>query len=124
MKNPYAKMIDDAIQAHADLEVDLPTGPPHYLFSSREEFRRVLERVVARSGETLPATARDFAEAVSGLAFSLMCSRRILGPTVMTEQRILDAAPWRFKRARVCPSGCQPGDQGTYHRQGKPADRR
>src|SRR5437660_5752490 len=44
-ENPYAKMIDDAIQANADLEVDLPAGPPHYLFSSREEFRRVLERV-------------------------------------------------------------------------------
>ena len=43
-ENPYAKMIDDAIQAHADLEVDLPTGPPHYLFSGREEFRRALER--------------------------------------------------------------------------------
>ena len=44
-ENPCAKMIDDAIQAHADLEVDLPTGPPHYLFSGREEFRRALERV-------------------------------------------------------------------------------
>jgi SAM-dependent methyltransferase len=44
-ENPYAKMIDDAIEAHADLEVDLPTGPPHYLFSGREEFRRALERV-------------------------------------------------------------------------------
>jgi SAM-dependent methyltransferase len=44
-ENPYAKMIDDAIQAHADLEINLPIGPPHYLFSGREEFRRVLERV-------------------------------------------------------------------------------
>jgi SAM-dependent methyltransferase len=42
--NPYAKIIDEAIQEHADLEVDLPTGPPHYLFSGREEFRRALER--------------------------------------------------------------------------------
>ena len=44
-ENPYAKMIDDAIQAHADLEINLPIGPPHYLFSGREEFRRALERV-------------------------------------------------------------------------------
>jgi ubiquinone/menaquinone biosynthesis C-methylase UbiE len=44
-ENPYAKMIDDAMQAHADLEIDLPTGPPHHLFSGREEFRRALERV-------------------------------------------------------------------------------
>jgi SAM-dependent methyltransferase len=43
-ENPYAKIIDDAIQAHADLEVDLPVGPPHYLFSGRKEFRRALER--------------------------------------------------------------------------------
>src|SRR6266550_342590 len=41
----YAKIIDDAIQAHADLEVDLPAGPPHYLFSGHEEFPRALERV-------------------------------------------------------------------------------
>ena len=44
-ENPYAKMIDDAIQAHADLEVNLPSGPPHYLFSGGPEFRRVLERI-------------------------------------------------------------------------------
>jgi ubiquinone/menaquinone biosynthesis C-methylase UbiE len=42
--NPYAKMIDDAIKKHADLEADLPAGPPHHLFSGREEFRRVLAR--------------------------------------------------------------------------------
>jgi SAM-dependent methyltransferase len=40
----YAKIIDDAIEAHADVEVDLPTGPPHYLFAGKEEFRQALER--------------------------------------------------------------------------------
>ena len=44
-ENPYAKIIDDAMQAHADLEIDLPAGPPHYLFSGRKEFRRALEHV-------------------------------------------------------------------------------
>jgi SAM-dependent methyltransferase len=44
-ENPYAKIIDDAIREHADLEVNLPAGPPHHLFSSREEFRRALARV-------------------------------------------------------------------------------
>src|SRR5438067_3537300 len=44
-ENPYAKIIDDVMQAHADLEVDLPAGPPHYLFSGRKEFRRALEHV-------------------------------------------------------------------------------
>ena len=43
-ESPYAKIIDDAIQAHADLEVDLPAGPPHYLFAGEEEFRQALER--------------------------------------------------------------------------------
>jgi SAM-dependent methyltransferase len=43
-ENPYAKMIDNAIKQHAELEVDLPAGPPHHLFCSREEFRRDLAR--------------------------------------------------------------------------------
>ena len=43
-ESPYAKIIDDAIQAHAKADVDLPPGPPHYLFAGREEFRRALER--------------------------------------------------------------------------------
>lgn len=44
-ESPYAKIIDDAIAAHADLDIDLPAGPPHHLYSGREEFRRALERV-------------------------------------------------------------------------------
>lgn len=43
-ENPYAKIIDDAIQAHAKVDVDLPEGPPHYLFAGREEFRKALKR--------------------------------------------------------------------------------
>jgi SAM-dependent methyltransferase len=43
-QSPYAKIIDDAIQAHANVNVYLPPGPPHYLFASRGEFRRALER--------------------------------------------------------------------------------
>jgi SAM-dependent methyltransferase len=44
-QSPYAKIIDDAIQAHANADVDLPPGPPHYLFAGQEEFRRALKRV-------------------------------------------------------------------------------
>lgn len=40
----YAKIIDDAIEAHADLNVGLPTGPPHHLYSGRDEFREALGR--------------------------------------------------------------------------------
>ena len=43
-ENPFVKLVDDAIQAHADLNVDLPPGPPYYLFESPEEFRSALER--------------------------------------------------------------------------------
>jgi ubiquinone/menaquinone biosynthesis C-methylase UbiE len=43
-ENPFVKLIDDAIRAHADLNVDLPPGPPFYLFENEEEFRKALER--------------------------------------------------------------------------------
>jgi ubiquinone/menaquinone biosynthesis C-methylase UbiE len=43
-ESPYARIIDDALDAYADLNVDLPEGPSHYLFSEKEEFRRALER--------------------------------------------------------------------------------
>jgi len=38
------KLVDDAVQAHANLDVDLPPGPPFYLFENEEEFRNALER--------------------------------------------------------------------------------
>jgi ubiquinone/menaquinone biosynthesis C-methylase UbiE len=41
-QNPGAKIVNDAIEAHADLNVGLPEGPPHYLYSEREECRKVL----------------------------------------------------------------------------------
>ena len=43
-ENPFVKLVDDAIQAHANLEVYLPPGPPYYLFESPEAFRSALER--------------------------------------------------------------------------------
>jgi AcrR family transcriptional regulator len=63
---------------------------PHHE-AGHQEHAAVLERVAANSGEVLPASARDFAEAVSSLAFTLMCSRLTLGPAVFTEERILTA---------------------------------
>jgi ubiquinone/menaquinone biosynthesis C-methylase UbiE len=44
-ENLFVKLVDDAIRAHANLDVDLPAGPPHYLFESEEEFRDALGRV-------------------------------------------------------------------------------
>ena len=43
-KNPGAKMVNDAIEAHGDLNVGLPEGPPHYLYGEEEECRKVLEQ--------------------------------------------------------------------------------
>ncbi len=43
-ENPFIKLMDDAIQAHANLNVDLPPGPPYYLFENEDEFRKALER--------------------------------------------------------------------------------
>jgi len=42
-KNPGAKIVNDAIEAHADVDVGLPEGPPRYLYGEREECRKVLE---------------------------------------------------------------------------------
>jgi len=43
-ENPFVKLVDDAIQTHANVDVDLPPGPPFYLFENPEEFRKALER--------------------------------------------------------------------------------
>lgn len=41
-ENPFVKLVDDAIQAHANLDVGLPPGPPYYLFENEEGFRDAL----------------------------------------------------------------------------------
>ena len=43
-ENPFVKLVDDAIQAHANVEVDLPPGPAFYLYENKNEFRKALER--------------------------------------------------------------------------------
>jgi SAM-dependent methyltransferase len=43
-ENPFVKLVDDAIQAHANLDVDLPPGPPFYLYENEDEFRKALDR--------------------------------------------------------------------------------
>jgi ubiquinone/menaquinone biosynthesis C-methylase UbiE len=44
-RNPGAKIVNDAIEGYANLDVGLPEGPPKYLYGEREECRQVLERV-------------------------------------------------------------------------------
>jgi ubiquinone/menaquinone biosynthesis C-methylase UbiE len=43
-ENPFVKLVDDAIHEHANLDVDLPPGPPFYLFENENDFRNALER--------------------------------------------------------------------------------
>jgi ubiquinone/menaquinone biosynthesis C-methylase UbiE len=42
-QSPGAKIVNDAIEAHADLNVQLPEGPPRYLYDQEEECRTVME---------------------------------------------------------------------------------
>jgi AcrR family transcriptional regulator len=63
---------------------------PHWE-ATHQAHAEVLQRVAAQSGEVLPVDARDFAEAVSNLAWSLAVSRRVLGADVMTDDRISQA---------------------------------
>ena len=43
-ENPGARIVNDAIETHADMEVGLPEGPPHYLYGDRQECQKVLEQ--------------------------------------------------------------------------------
>jgi len=43
-QNPGAKIVNDAIEAYANLDVGLPEGPSKYLYGEREECRQVLKR--------------------------------------------------------------------------------
>lgn len=43
-ENPFVQLVDDAIQTHANVDVNLPVGPPFYLFENENEFRMALER--------------------------------------------------------------------------------
>jgi ubiquinone/menaquinone biosynthesis C-methylase UbiE len=43
-ENTFVRLIDDAIQAHAKVDVDLPPGPPFYLYENEESFRDALSR--------------------------------------------------------------------------------
>ena len=57
-KNPGAKIINDVIEAHADLNVGLPEGPPRYLYTEREECRKALERA-GFDGESMSYDTRS-----------------------------------------------------------------
>jgi SAM-dependent methyltransferase len=43
-ENPGSKIVNAAVEAHADMDVGLPEGPPHYLFGEKDECRKALEQ--------------------------------------------------------------------------------
>jgi ubiquinone/menaquinone biosynthesis C-methylase UbiE len=56
--NPGAKIINDAIEAYGDQDVGLPEGPPRYLYTEREECRKVLEQA-GFNGESMSHDTRS-----------------------------------------------------------------
>jgi ubiquinone/menaquinone biosynthesis C-methylase UbiE len=44
VQSPGAKIVNDAIEARADLNVQLTEGPPRYLYDQKEECQAVLEK--------------------------------------------------------------------------------
>lgn len=54
-------------------------------------YAKVLERIAARSGERLPMPAAQFVEVVANLGWSLLCSRAMVGPDVITEEFVVQA---------------------------------
>ena len=85
-ENPYAKIIDDVIREHADLEVDLPVGPPHHLFSDREDFRRAgllarqtparLHAIQSAIEESVRRYAKDDGFAIPTAAYIITASKK------------------------------------------------
>jgi ubiquinone/menaquinone biosynthesis C-methylase UbiE len=49
-ENPGAKIVRDALDGEADLTIELPSGPPYYLYANREECRKILEQVGFEGG--------------------------------------------------------------------------
>ena len=43
-ENPGGKIVNDAIEAHGDLNVEMPEGPSKFLYADRQECRKILER--------------------------------------------------------------------------------
>jgi SAM-dependent methyltransferase len=43
-ENPGGKIVNDAIEAHGDPNVEMPEGPSKFLYADRQECRKILER--------------------------------------------------------------------------------
>jgi SAM-dependent methyltransferase len=43
-ENPGGKIVNDAVEAHADLDVDLPEGPSKFLYADKQQCRAALQQ--------------------------------------------------------------------------------
>ena len=43
-ENPGGKIVNDAVEAHADLNIDVPEGPSKFSYAEKEECRNALQR--------------------------------------------------------------------------------
>lgn len=54
-------------------------------------YAKVMEQIAARSGEQLPMPSAQFVEVVANLGWSLLCSRAMVGPDVITEDFVVQS---------------------------------
>jgi ubiquinone/menaquinone biosynthesis C-methylase UbiE len=73
-ENPGAKIVNDAIETHADLDVDLPEGPPHYLYGDKQGYRKVLEQA-GFDGESMSFQTRLVEWALPNASFLFEAER-------------------------------------------------
>jgi hypothetical protein len=66
--------VNDAIEAHADLNVDLPEGPPHYLYGDKEECQKVLEQA-GFDGDSITFRTRSVEWSLPNAAFLFEADR-------------------------------------------------
>src|SRR5438309_1932968 len=52
-ENPGGKIVNDAIEAHGDLDVDVPEGPSKFLYAEKDECRRALQEIGFDSGSVI-----------------------------------------------------------------------
>ncbi len=109
--NPLSRYVCDAIEAHADLAIDLPEGPPRFPLSEEPACRQVLEEAgfapASMTFETVRATWRvpsaEFlfeAEIKGGVRTAAVLARQSAGRLVAIRAAIADAV-----RAHAVPGG-------------------
>src|SRR5260221_6261522 len=68
--NPGGKLMNDAIEAHADKSIKLPEGPPYFLYADKNECRRVLASIgFSENSMTFETVCVDWQVPTAGFYF-------------------------------------------------------